>query len=277
MTFMFYQIFFRKKRPKLIALPEDYKVILLKYVPFYRELNEAEKLQFEQRVQNFLSTTKITGVETQVDDTDRLLIGASAIIPVFYFPKWQYINLNEVLLYNNSFNEKFETGRGGAIQGMVGSGYMEGKMILSKPALRLGFEIANDKKNVGIHEFIHLIDKTDGQTDGIPEILLDKQYSIPWINLMQKEIDRIHNIKSDVNPYGGVNKTEFFAVIGEYFFEKPALLKRKHPEIYQYLEKIFTVDLSKKYSNENHTSQLRRNDPCICGSGKKYKNCCLVK
>ena len=27
----------------------------------------------------------------------------------------------------------------------------------------------------------------------------------------------------------------------------------------------------------NHGVQLRRNDPCHCGSGKKYKACCLRK
>jgi hypothetical protein len=27
----------------------------------------------------------------------------------------------------------------------------------------------------------------------------------------------------------------------------------------------------------SHTSQLGRNDPCHCGSGRKYKQCCLAK
>ena len=26
---------------------------------------------------------------------------------------------------------------------------------------------------------------------------------------------------------------------------------------------------------ERHMPKLGRNDPCICGSGKKYKKCCL--
>ena len=56
------------------------------------------------------------------------------------------------------FNENFDTkGSGRRILGMVGSGYMEGKMILSIPALRLGFANESDKKNTAIHEFIHLI------------------------------------------------------------------------------------------------------------------------
>ena len=29
--------------------------------------------------------------------------------------------------------------------------------------------------------------------------------------------------------------------------------------------------------NENNTQKIGRNDKCICGSGKKYKNCCLKK
>lgn len=53
-----------------------------------------------------------------------------------------------------------------------------------------------------------------------------------WINLIQKKIEEIYEGESDINPYGATNKTEFFAVISEYFFERPKLLKQKHSELY---------------------------------------------
>ena len=46
----------------------------------------------------------------------------------------------------------------------------------------------------------------------------------------------------DINPYGMTSRVEFFAVLGEYFFERPALLKQKHPEIFNLLEEIFDQD-----------------------------------
>ncbi len=63
--------------------------------------------------------------------------------------------------------------------GMVGDGPMQQVMILSQHALREGFSNKTDKQNTAIHEFVHLIDKTDGATDGIPEVLLQNQYTLP--------------------------------------------------------------------------------------------------
>ena len=150
---------------------------------------------------------------------------------------------------------------------------MEGKMILSKPSLQHGFQNETDKKNTAIHEFVHLIDKADGAVDGVPELLLAKQYTLPWMDLIKKKIDEIYANMSDINPYGATNKTEFFAVISEYFFERPKLLKTKHPELYKMLEKIFKTDgISRfKIKKRNVTG---RNSPCPCGSGKKFKYCC---
>jgi len=85
-----------------------------------------------------------------------------------------------------------------------------------------------------------LLDKTDGDVDGVPHALLDKKFIVPWLQLMQKEMELIRDERSDINPYGLTNEGEFFAVVSEYFFERPALLKENHPELYALLEKIFS-------------------------------------
>ena len=268
----------KRKTPsvKINSFNEEWRAFLNNHVQFYRELNTNEKNEFETRVLHFLNTTKITGIQTQVDITDKLLVASSAVIPIFYFSGWEYINLYEVLLYPKAFNSKYEMNReDSSIVGMVGTGAMEGKMILSKPALIQGFKNENDKLNVGIHEFIHLVDKTDGVVDGIPSGLLEKQYTIPWINMIKQKMKEIHSLNSDINKYGGVNEAEFFSVISEYFFERPKLLREKHPAMYTLLSEIFTVDLAKKYKNAfRKKREIMRNDPCICGSGKKFKHCC---
>jgi Mlc titration factor MtfA (ptsG expression regulator) len=86
---------------------------------------------------------------------------------------------------------------------------------------------------------VHLLDKTDGMTDGIPERLLEHQYITPWLRLMHKEMDAINNDTSDIRKYGATNQAEFFAVASEYFFERPGLFKRKHPELYRMLKLSF--------------------------------------
>lgn len=277
-----YLVFHKKKdlfkwnKPK-IAFPLKYRTILNQYVAFYNSLSNDKKLQFENRVHEFLLKCSITGVETEVSDTEKVLIASSAVIPIFSFPTWQYNNIDEVLVYPSSFNEAYETeGENRNILGMVGSGVMERKMILSKQALLNGFANDSDKKNTAIHEFVHLIDKTDGAIDGIPALLLDQPYALPWVALIHKKIDSIYDGQSDINPYGATNKAEFFAVVSEYFFERPKLLKRKHPELYRNLERIFKQDLDKGFKKKS-VKEINRNDPCPCGSGNKYKKCCEGK
>jgi len=251
----------------------NWRIILSEKVIFYNNLNNDEKKRFEYKIQEFLLNCRITGIKTTVDDVDRLLIASSAIIPIFEFPEWRYLNIDEVLLYPASFDTNFVINSGSSVLGMVGSGSMEGKMILSKQSLINGFANETDKKNTAIHEFVHLIDKSDGAIDGVPELLLEKQYTIPWINLIKQKIDEIYKGKSDINPYGATNSAEFFSVISEYFFERPELLKKKHPELYKLLEKIFKTDGISRFKIKKR-KVTGRNSSCPCGSGKKYKHCC---
>jgi hypothetical protein len=64
---------------------------------------------------------------------------------------------------------------------------------------------------------VHLIDKVDGQIDGVPERLMDKSYVLPWINLMHQEMVAINNNKSDLLAYGGTNQAEIFQLLQSIF------------------------------------------------------------
>lgn len=235
-------LFFRRKKKNVVIgpVPVNYSQILEEQVPFYKNLDDGQKQEFQNRVQHFLARTRITGVKTNVEDIDRVLIASSAVIPIFNFPGWEYVNLHEVLLYPDSFDHEFQQmGTHRSIIGMVGHGAMNHVMILSQHELRQAFLNKTGKTNTAIHEFVHLVDKTDGSIDGVPEFILEKKYILPWLQLMRKEIELIVKDRSDINDYGATNEAEFFAVVSEYFFERPKLLKEKHPELYKLLSEIF--------------------------------------
>ena len=235
---------FYKKPVKKIILPENYRELLMNYVSYYRRLDEKNKLRFEEKIKDFLSYVRIDGIDTTVDEIDKLLVASSAVIPIFGFTKWKYHNLNNVLLYPDSFNkEKFlASGYEKNTLGMIGNGPMQNVMILSKPSLRWGFQSVSTS-NTGIHEFVHLLDKEDGEVDGLPEALLNKKYNSTWLNLVNKNIELITYGESDINSYAASNKAEFFAVTSEYFFNQPELFKENHPELFEILCKIFNQSL----------------------------------
>lgn len=237
-----YLLFFKRKKT-LPANPEQesvYKKLLTEHVTYYQNLDPAQQQNFLLRAEDFLQETNIEGVGLEVEDLDRVLVAASAIIPIFGFKDWRYPNLTSVILYPDTFNNDFQfEGGKREISGMVGSGFMNGQMLLSRAALRAGFSASAGENNTAIHEFVHLLDKADGATDGLPEQLIPHEYAAPWIKLIHQEIKKIETGKSEIDPYAITNEAEFFAVVAEYFFEKPDKLRQKHPELYEMLCRIF--------------------------------------
>ena len=233
----------RKKKVIIQLLSSTDKALLNNNVDYYNHLDQAKKLLFEQKLMSFLAAVKIEGVGLEVTPLDRLLVASSAVIPIFGFKDWKYKNLTNVVLYPDTFNKDFQFEGGERnIMGMVGTGYMNGQMILSQSALHHGFSKSAGKENTGIHEFVHLLDKSDGATDGVPENLIGYAYVVPWLKMIHQEIEKIEQNKSDINPYAITNEAEFFAVVSEYFFEKPELLKEKHPALYEQLSRMFAQD-----------------------------------
>ena len=110
MVLVIYVVLTRSKKMHLPApaISDSSKELLNEYVEFYNKLNTEQQREFERRVQSFLARVRITGIKTTVEELDRVLIAASAIIPIFGFPEWEYINLNEILLYPDSFGDEFE-------------------------------------------------------------------------------------------------------------------------------------------------------------------------
>ena len=55
-------------------------------------------------------------------------------------------------------------------------------------------------------------------------------------------MQKIRAGKSDIPAYGGTSETEFLAVAGEYFFQRPERLQKRHPEVYRLMEILFLQD-----------------------------------
>ena len=295
--YAFYRYATADSRRRAAALAEDFptvwREVLAERVAFYLSLTEHEKVRFEKQVQVFLADTRITGVHTQVDDTIRLLVAASALIPVFGFPDWEYRNLGEVLIVPDAWTlpkdptkevKSLEGTLLGSVQGFQNQHYMR----LSKTSLEQGFRDGMDRQNVGIHEFAHMLDEADGVIDGLPKVVLPPELLQPWTMAMQREIEAIRAGKSEINPYAATNEAEFFAVVTEYFFERPEKMQEHHPELYELLSRTFRQNPRKHFlsfatdprewlKNLRSRRQFGRNDPCPCGSGRKYKDCHLAQ
>lgn len=260
------------------AFPAAWEQVLQTHIAFFRALPDHEKTRFKKLVAVFLDEIRITGIRTEVDDTVRVLVAASAVIPIFGFQDWEYHRLGEVLVYPNSFGETYQSA-GSADEntlGMVGLKHLRGVMILSKPSLLAGFDNTSSKDNVGIHEFTHLVEQEEADYGLPPEVswLAVKH----WVQYVAQELSHPSHNRSNINRYAYTNEHEFFAVLAEYFFKSPDLLQKKDPQLYALLREMFHQDTRSLLKlPASVPRRYGRNDPCPCGSGKKYKHCCLFK
>ena len=273
-----------RRRRRILAqpFPAEWEAILQREVVFFRVLDPGDQKRFRRELQVFLGEKHITGIKLELDTTTRVLAAASAIIPIFGFPEWEWDQISEILVYPDRFDRDFafSSGTQRHTLGMVGTGTLNRLMILSKPDLLGGFRNPGDKRNVGLHEFAHLVDKSDGTIDGLPAVGLEREAIGPWIELVRRKMEEMRRGDSDINPYGLTNEAEFFAVTTEYFFERPGVMERKHPELYAMLSRVFNQTPAERaavMAREMTRGRQRfgRNSPCPCGSGVKYKKCCL--
>lgn len=233
----------RSPRNQRVRINTNDKFWLEENIPFYAKLSAKDKVIFEDRIGIFLADIQVTEVNKEVADKETCFyVASSAVIAYWGLPYWNYGELSEVLVYPSNFDIDNSLNKLGIVQGKVHhGGLMDTTMILSLPALVQGFRIANDKKNVGVHEFAHLLDKSDGSIDGIPPFMGEADRKI-WIALVDKEIKKIKQDKSNLPEYAAKNHAEFFAVAVEYFKECPKLLRIKHPELHAALSKLYSEE-----------------------------------
>src|SRR5215831_8249976 len=84
-------------------LRDDWAAFLRNHSAHHRRLPLRLQRAFEHDVQRFLTTQRITGVETTVDDPLRLLVAASAVTLSVGWPGYKWSELSEVLLYPDAF------------------------------------------------------------------------------------------------------------------------------------------------------------------------------
>ncbi len=242
----YYAIFtrrFRKRRALLAApMPEDHQRILEARVPFYQKLDPEGRGRFEDDVRIFLAEQTITGArDAAVSDEARLLIAASAAMLSHGLPSWEWPRVRDIVVYPRAFDDRYDIdAAGGHVAGQVS---LSGPILFSRRDLELGFRHASDGHNVGLHELAHVMDMQDGAADGVPADL-PWVSTAPWVKVVASRLRALRRRRggSFLRDYAGTNEAELFAVAVEVFFEQPARLAARDPELFEMLRDYFNQD-----------------------------------
>jgi Mlc titration factor MtfA (ptsG expression regulator) len=257
-------------------IPEQWRDILRTVCPLYNALAPDQRKEFEQGVKVFLSRARFHSAEgARIDDEIRVTVAATAVMLVFARPDLDLPDVRHIVLRPGSFRMSRDP------HGDDASGVLLDKRTMGLSARDFYFSLGRpwDGHNVVVHEFAHALDAMDGAVDGIPGFL-GASLVRPWLDLVARERKKIRAGESLLDEYADTSEAEFFAVAVESYMEQPDKLRAGHPELFEFLDlslggisRFGPLQLSFQLSKASRTG---RNDPCPCGSGRKFKKCCLA-
>lgn len=243
----------QRKRRALLAtpMPDDWLELLQRNIPLYSQLPAALQKQLHGHIHVFLHDKQFIGCAgLEITDEIRLTIAAQACMLLLNRETGYYPLLSTILVYPDTYVAD-ETVSDGLIvtrqkKARMGESWRRGPVVLSWDDVRHGARDASDGDNVVLHEFAHQLDQENPQSDGAPLLERHSQYTA-WARVLSHEYAELQGLaerhkKSLIDAYGASNPAEFFAVVTETFFEKPLILKKEKPELYEELRIFYKLD-----------------------------------
>jgi Mlc titration factor MtfA (ptsG expression regulator) len=242
----------RRDRLRSTPLPDAWWAIIDRRVPMIRAMCPEDRRELGGIIQILLAEKTFEGCAgLEMTDEIRVTIAAQAAVLLLHRATDYYPTLRTILVYPRAFASKvLRRNPDGSVteapQGRLGESWFRGSLVLSWDDVVRGAAFADDGHNVVIHEFAHQLDGESGDMEGAPALAEVARYR-DWARVLGHEYaelirDLHQGHQTLIDPYASTNPAEFFAVVTELFFEKPAAMRRLHPELYSQLSRFYAFD-----------------------------------
>jgi Mlc titration factor MtfA (ptsG expression regulator) len=192
----------------------------------------------------FLHTKAINGVHgLDVTLSMRVTVAAQACLLILNLDTDHFGNWVEVILYPGAFRVSREQKDAiGLVHNdarvLSGESWLRGPVILSWDDVQQDSH-QQTGSNVVLHEFAHKLDGLNGTANGMPPLRRGMNRR-RWAGALSAAYDALCmqvavGESPCINPYAATNPAEFFAVLTEYFFSAPEILRNCYPEVHQQL------------------------------------------
>lgn len=246
--------FFARRRRKHLRekpLPDNWRTILDSKLPYYALLSDEERQTLHGHVQILLAEKRFEGCDGfDITDETRVVIAGLASVPLLGLEADFLPALSSILVYPGAYvAPQAELDDSGVIAETddvrIGESWDRGAMALSWQDIEHDLRAFNGE-NVVFHEFAHQIDDATGASEGSPEHL-DPTQRAQWDEVFPREYDAFvqavdRGLRTMIDPYAASEPAEFFAVLTEFFFERPRDLERRHPALYQVFQAFYRQD-----------------------------------
>jgi hypothetical protein len=233
----------RWRRRRLLSEPVDpgWIAILESRVPFFAKLDAGLRDRFVADLRVFVAEKHwIEAGGMEITDEVRVVIAAAAVRLTLHLDLDVYNRLTEIVVYPSHY--RHEDKEDAAV---FGEAHAWGTVVLSWDAVVEGLENPRDGHDTATHEFAHVLDRADGSFNGAPELRAREHYRA-WAEVMSHHFERLRDGERTervvMRDYGATNEAEFFAVATESFFEKPAQMMKRTPELYDEMKRFYGFD-----------------------------------
>ena len=231
--------------------PQQWEEILRKNVALYQHLPKYLREPLHGYINVFLDEKRFEGCGgLQLTEGMKVTIAAQACLLLLKGNPTFYPKLKTILVYPGAYVARQTSFIGGvpvqSDSARLGESWNSGELVLAWDHVKEESLDIRDGHNVVLHEFSHQLDQEDGRSDGAPILEQGSSY-VAWARILSIEygelVEKVKKHHKDViDSYGATNPAEFFAVITEAFFKKPAKLNKKHPELYEELKLYYKMD-----------------------------------
>jgi MtfA peptidase len=216
-------------------------------LPLLRGMRTDEHQRLQRLATLFLHAKTFEGAQGMViTPAMQLHIALQACLPILELGLNWYRGWTTIIMYPDAFvPERVSVDETGVAHHrrdvLSGESWQRGPVILS---WRDAAEEAGH--NVVIHEFAHKLDGSNGEVNGFPPLHPHMDAAAWTRDFSAAFADFQHNcdtgIEIGIDCYAGTDPAEFFAVISEVFFERPALLVQHYPQVYAQLRQFYRQD-----------------------------------
>ena len=242
----------RRRRVKSTPFPAQWRDILRRRMPAFARLPPDVQWRLKKLAQVLLAEKPFIGCGgLEITDEMRVLVSVQAALLLLRLGPDGFSELRQVLIYPGPFVvDRNQPDASGLVhehrRALSGESWQQGQVILSWADVLAGAADPSDGHNVVLHEFAHQIDQAHGRANGAPW-LPGRARRERWAHVMNAEYQALRQQlaaggSSLIDPYGATEPAEFFAVVSELFFEKPAELAEYHPALFSELQGLFGVD-----------------------------------
>ncbi|MFA5851161.1 MAG: M90 family metallopeptidase [Spirochaetales bacterium] len=231
----------------------------------FKGLGEEDKARLRELSGQFLATKRFDPVQgAEIDNHLKASVASQACLPLLGLDMSWYRGFSTIFITPDAYTiRQRRTDEWGVVseyeEEVSGDAFSLGPISLSIPDIDMSGQ--GNGYNVIIHEMSHRLDSLNGAFDGCPPLHADMDesrweavFTEAWEDLNAKlssssrgrraRHSGTSKQRTRIDPYAAESPDEFFAVVCEYFWERPAVLEREYPAVYEQLKFFFRRDPS---------------------------------